>query len=147
MRRMSPILHILLMVMLLAACSSKGEQAEQFAPATEEEINYAADYGWHIGAVLSEGTTVIQQYAPEYIDILESAGLDIAACNSESIKLRSFAADERQQDGSKIFISIYYCNEDIFGATGVLEDWTPGLFAIADKQRLIEQGIIAGDAT
>jgi hypothetical protein len=42
----------------------------------------------------------------------------------------------------KMYASIYEMNGTIIGGFGSLEGWTPGYFALADKERLIRDGIM-----
>jgi ABC-type lipoprotein release transport system permease subunit len=41
-----------------------------------------------------------------------------------------------------MYASIYEMNGTIIGGFGSLEGWTPGYFALADKERLIRDGIM-----
>jgi hypothetical protein len=140
---MKTIVVVMLVLLLLTACSSEDKQVSQLLPPTEKENSYAEAYGWHITDVVSEGKTTLEKFYPEQIEALQLAGVDVTACDSGQINTRHFSLAEKQQDGATISLSIYYCDDERIGGVGGLENWSPGMFAIHDKSRLIEQGTLA----
>lgn len=132
---------LLLIVGMLAACSHEVNKQASFTPPTEEEKSYALSYGWHILSISGESEYNIKQLYPERVEKMKGIGLDVDACSSGQFRSRSFNVSEKQQDGGAIGISILYCEgeDEIFGGSGGLENWTPGIFAIHDKQRLLNR--------
>lgn len=49
---------------------------------------------------------------------------------------------EKQTRGGKVFATVTEYDGEILRGGGNLEDWTPGVFDLTDKERLIKDGII-----
>jgi len=105
-------------------------------------IQYLESYGWHIQEKLSENSEVMNYY-PERIESLRiSSGLDLEPYRGQELYITGYVLEERQASGEKVYASIYELDGEIIGGSGALESWTPGRFALTDKERLMKEGII-----
>ncbi|RCW39618.1 DUF4830 domain-containing protein [Paenibacillus prosopidis] len=107
----------------------------------EEHIQYLDSYGWHVKDKISEKSEVMN-YFPERLQTLRIAGLDLEPYKNKELVVTSYKLKEKQKTGKKMYVSIYEYDGKIIGGHGGLEDWDPGLFALTDKERLINEGIM-----
>jgi len=77
---------------------------------------------------------------------LQIAGLDLEPYKNQEMLITTYELKETQssedKNERKMYASIYEMNGTIIGGFGSLEGWTPGYFALADKERLIRDGIM-----
>ncbi|WP_199616392.1 DUF4830 domain-containing protein [Paenibacillus alkalitolerans] len=108
---------------------------------SEKHIQYFDSFGWHVKDKISEKLEVMN-YLPELIQTLRIAGLDLEPYKNKELVITTYVLKEKQKTGKKMYVSIYEIEGKIIGGHGGLEDWSPGAFALTDKQRLINDGIM-----
>jgi len=138
---------LLLLSLWLALAGCAGSASEQVSEdqVSEEHVRYLGSFGWHIKKKTAERTEVID-YFPERMKSLQIAGLDLEPYKNQEMLITTYELKETQssedKNERKMYASIYEMNGTIIGGFGSLEGWTPGYFALADKERLIRDGIM-----
>ncbi|WP_404356538.1 DUF4830 domain-containing protein [Cytobacillus firmus] len=121
--------------LILAGCSS--DVKKEIAKKHEE---YLSSSGWHVESKTSDEIKTINYY-PESLESLKIAGLDLEPYQGKEVKIITYLLKEGQTNGDKMSASIYEMDNEIIGGHGILENWSPGLFSLEDRKRLIEEGI------
>ncbi|TGB03563.1 DUF4830 domain-containing protein [Halobacillus salinus] len=103
-------------------------------------LNYLKQHGWHIASKCRTSTEVIDYY-PESIETLQSGGLNLKPYNKKGTeaKITTYILKEEQQNGDNLTATIYEIKGEIIGGYGTLKNWSPGIFSLDDKGRLLEQ--------
>ncbi|MGD6831123.1 DUF4830 domain-containing protein [Sutcliffiella halmapala] len=116
----------------------------------EEHKEYLDSFGWHIRAMENENIINLNDYLPETLQMYKEAGLDLEEYKNKEVKVTRYLLKEKQRkgenasifDGNNMYIFIYEVDGNIIGGHGHLEDWSPGIFSLEDKERLRSDGIL-----
>lgn len=105
---------------------------------------YLLQYGWHIKSKKNTCIKVVN-YSPERISTLQGYGLKLDPYNNKGkeAKITTYSLKGNQQNGDTLSATIYEIDGILVGGYGGLENWTPGIFSLNEKERLIEQEIIS----
>ncbi|MBB6452390.1 hypothetical protein HNQ94_000835 [Salirhabdus euzebyi] len=107
----------------------------------EVHNDYLLQHNWHIKKFQKAETKVLDHF-PEYYESLRIADLDLKEYEGKEVTITSYLLKEKQINGEKMTAHIYEYDGDIIGGHGVLANWSPGLFSLTDKQRLMDEGIM-----
>ncbi|WLR51872.1 DUF4830 domain-containing protein [Bacillus tianshenii] len=121
-------------VVVLVGCNAE----KQFP---EEHQAYLSTYGWEIAEQKSSETKKINLY-PEAIDMIKRAGLDLEPYKGKEATITTYRLKEKQATGDEMYAVLYEINDKLIGGYGSLENWAPGLFALDDKERLIDDDVL-----
>ncbi|MCA0969271.1 DUF4830 domain-containing protein [Halobacillus litoralis] len=104
-------------------------------PASHEE--YLDDFGWHIQKDCGSTLEVIE-YFPERLQMLKHAGLDLEPYDDKGIEavVTTYRLKEKRSDASRLSAVLYEIDGEIVGGYGTMENWTPGLFALDEEERI-----------
>ncbi|WP_417897670.1 DUF4830 domain-containing protein [Bacillus haimaensis] len=116
----------------------------------EEHKKYLDSYGWHIRAMENGEMINLNDYLPETLQMYKEVGLDLEEYKNKEVKVTRYLLKEKQRkgenasifDGNNMYISIFEVEGIIIGGHGHLEDWSPGIFSLEDKERLRSEGIL-----
>lgn len=126
---------LLVFILLLAAGCSKEAEIRN------EHERYLLTFDWHIKSSI-EQKEVMLDYNSEYLESLEIAGLDLEPYKGREAIATSYLLKERQINGDKLTAVIYEIDGEIIGGHGILDNWSPGLFELEGKERLIKEKIL-----
>lgn len=130
------IFFFLALSLFLASCSSTADKE-----ITKKHEEYLSASGWHVKSKSSEEIKTTH-YHPESLESLKIAGLDLEPYRGKEVKMTTYLLKEKQTNGDKMSASIYEMDNEIIGGHGILENWSPGLFSLDDRERLIEEDIM-----
>ena len=136
-------ISILVWLTLKNEQTSVGECSQATKTISKIHKDYLSQYGWHIKSKCNTSTEIVNYY-PEQIETFQSRGLNLEPYNNKDIEatITSYRLIEKQQNGDTLSVSIYEIDGEIVGGYGALENWTPGIFSLDDKERLLDEGII-----
>ena len=136
-------LSILVWVTLQNEQTSAGECTQANDTISKSHKDYLSQYRWHIKSKCNTSTEIVNYY-PEQIETLQIGGLNLEPYNNKGIEatITSYRLIEKQQNGDTLSATIYEIDGNLVGGYGGLENWTPGIFSLDDKERLIDEGII-----
>ena len=136
-------ISILVWLTLKNEQTSVGECTQANDTISKSHEEYLLQYGWHIKSKCNTSTKIVHYY-PELIETLKSGGLNLEPYNNKGIEatITSYRLIEKQQNGDTLLAIIYEIDGELAGGYGALENWTPGVFSLDDKERLIDEGII-----
>ncbi|MEQ6378374.1 DUF4830 domain-containing protein [Bacillaceae bacterium S4-13-56] len=118
---------------LLVGCNTTSIQ--------KEHEEYLTSFGWHIQKFTKKETITID-YLPEALESIKIAGLDLGPYKDQEATVTSYFLKEKQKSGDKMTFHIYEIDGKIIGGYGTLENWSPGLFALDDRDVLIERNVM-----
>ena len=136
-------ISILVWLTLKNEQTSVGECTQATETISKSHEEYLLQYGWHIKSKCNTSIEIINYY-PEQIETLQSGGFNLEPYNNKGIEatITSYRLIEKQQNGDMLSATIYELDGEIVGGFGGLENWTPGIFSLDDKERLLDEGII-----
>ena len=136
-------LSILVWLTLKNEQTSVGECTQANDTISKSHEEYLLQYGWHIKSKCNTSTEIVNYY-PEQIETLQTGGFNLESYNNKGIEatITSYRLIEKQQNGDTLSATIYEIDGNLVGGYGRLENWTPGIFSLDDKERLIDEGII-----
>ena len=136
-------ISILVWLTLKNEQTSVGECTQATETISKSHEEYLLQYGWHIKSRCNTSTEIVNYY-PERIETLQSGGLNLEPFNNKGIEatITSYRLIEKQQSGDTLSATIVEIDGELVGGYGGLENWTPGIFSLDDKERLLDEGII-----
>ena len=126
-------LSIFVLILFLAACSQ---------PFNEQHVTFLEDKGWHIKEFVSE--EIISLDVPEeMLANYEANGITfMRAYEGQEATQFVYSLKEKDTDGDSLKAVLYEVDGEVIGEYGVMSNWTPGLFDLADQERLISDNKI-----
>ncbi|MEQ6388940.1 DUF4830 domain-containing protein [Bacillaceae bacterium S4-13-58] len=76
------------------------------------------------------------------MESIKIAGLNLGPYKDQEATVTSYFLKEKQKSGDKMTVHIYEIDGKIIGGYGTLENWSPGLFALDDRDVLIERDVM-----
>ena len=136
-------ISILVWLTLKNEQTSVGECTQATETISKSHEEYLSQYGWHIKSKCNTSIGIVNYY-PERIETLQSGGLNLEPYNNKGIEatITSYRLIEKQQNGDTLSATIYEIDGELVGGYGSLKNWTPGIFSLDDKERLLGKGII-----
>ena len=136
-------ISILVWLTLKNEQTSVGECTQATETISKSHEEYLLQYGWHIKSKCNTSTEIVNYY-PERIVTLQSGGLNLEPFNNKDIEatITSYRLIEKEQSGNTISATIVEIDGELVGGYGSLENWTPGIFSLDDKEGLLDEGII-----
>lgn len=130
-------LCLLFFVLLLAGCS---------ASINESHTHYLTQYDWEPKKLLESSTSTLNE-PEEMLENYRASGLTFYdSYAGEQAMNYVYALKEKDRDGNNLKVVLVEVDGEIIGGYGVLPNWTPGVFALTEKIRLVEEGKIEEDS-
>lgn len=127
-------LLLFISLLLLTACG------QQF---NEQHVTYLENENWHIKEEVSVETLVLE-LPEEILSNYEASGVSfLRDYLGQEITMIIYYLDEKDTDGNQLKAVIYEIGGEVIGGYGVLPNWTPGVFSLDDKERLISESMIS----
>ncbi len=128
------LLSIVIGLLLTAGCGQKSYN--------EQQELFLANNGWSIKKLMEVETymldipnEMLSNYEASGITFLEDyLGKEVTEC--------LFVLKEKDRNGENLKAVVFETEEEIIGGYGILPSWTPGLFNLGDKERLINEQMI-----
>lgn len=121
-------------VLLLVACSQE--------TINEQHKAYLSNKGWEI-TQSTEVETYSLDIPEEMLVNYEASGIIFLREHvGETVTTYSYELKEKDIEGERLKASIYEVDGVIIGGYGALPNWTPGLFNLDEKERLMDERLI-----
>lgn len=134
MRSSLAVLIVTISLLTISACSGRSINLEH------EE--YLEELGWKVQSFESEETIELDLY-PETVDSYHASNIHFLDEHIDTeVLISNYTLKQLDDGGEPIQVTIYEKNNEILGAIGVLPSWTPEVFNIADKDRLMYEGLL-----
>ena len=125
---------ILVGLLLISGCGQES--------LNEKHELYLSNKGWDIKEPI-EIETHILDIPNEMLSNYEASGITfLGEYLGEEVTEHSYELKEKDIEGKHLKAVVYEAEEEIIGGYGVLPSWTPGIFNLDDKERLINEQMI-----
>ncbi|HWO98735.1 MAG TPA: DUF4830 domain-containing protein [Bacillus sp. (in: firmicutes)] len=124
------LIGIFIFPLLLLGCSDE---------ISKEHARYLESFGWHIKNKHTEETHVLHKLLPETLETYKNAGLDLTSYKDKEVYITKYLLTERHKKDGKIYACVYEVNGEIIGGFALLEDYSPGVVSLSDKERLVKK--------
>lgn len=129
-------LLFLMLIVVLTACSR-----EDF---DMQHMQYLSDKGWDIRQAL-ENETRTSELAEEMLSNYDASGITfLRDYNGETVTEYVYELTDKDAEGEYLKAVIFEVDGEIVGGYGLLPSWTPGVFHLDTKERLLEEQKIEG---
>ena len=129
-------LLFLMLIVVLTACSR-----EDF---DMQHMQYLSDKGWDIRQAL-ENETRTSELAEEMLSNYDASGITfLRDYNGETVTEYVYELTDKDAEGEYLKAVIFEVDGEIVGGYGLLPSWTPGMFHLVTKDRLLEEQKIEG---
>ena len=128
------IFFILIGLLFIAGCSQErlNEQHEQ----------YLSNKGWHIKEPIKVETHILE-IPNEILSNYEASGITfLGEYLGKKVTEHSYELKEKDIGGNRLKAVVFESDGEMIGGYGILPSWTPGIFNLDDKERLINEGMI-----
>lgn len=103
---------------------------------------YLLNKGWTINEAV-EVKTYILNIPNEMLPNYEASGVYfLGEYIGEEVTAYTYELKEKDEDGNNLLTVLFEVDEEIIGGYGNLPSWTPGMFSLDDKSRLIREQLI-----
>ncbi|RDU37181.1 hypothetical protein DRW41_10905 [Neobacillus piezotolerans] len=131
------IIKFIMIVIGLFVISGCGQES-----VNEQHQQYLSNKGWKIKKII-EVDTFILDTPTELLTNFEASGITfLNEYLGEEVTQYTYELKEKDIEGERLKAIIYETKEEIIGGYGVLPSWTPGIFNLDDKQRLINEEMV-----
>ncbi|WP_062106828.1 DUF4830 domain-containing protein [Bacillus niameyensis] len=128
-------LIILLGLLLITGCSHKRID--------KQHDQYLSNKGWDIQRLV-EVETYILDIPDEILRNYEASGITfIEEYVGKEVVEYSYKLKQKDIEGERLKAILIVVEEEIVGGYGILPSWTPGIFSLDDKNRLINENMIS----
>lgn len=128
------IILLLLGIVWLSGCASDDIDTQQ--------QQYLSSKGWEIKS-LDEVEQTTLDTPDEVLENYEASGVTfLREYNGKEVTIHTYSLKEKDAEGASLKAYVYEAEDVIIGGYGILPSWTPGMFHLDDKARLIEQEMI-----
>lgn len=128
------LFSLLIAVLLLTACNQE--------PVKEQHEQFLNDKGWEIKE-LSQVETYVLDLPEELLNNFEASR--IIFFNDylgQEVTEYIYELKEKDAEGERLKAIVLEADGEIIGGYGVLPSWTPGLFNLNEKERLMKENMI-----
>ena len=125
---------ILIGILFVSACRQEN--------LNEKHEVYLSNKGWEIKESI-EVETYILDIPEEMLSNYEASGITfLSEYLGEEVTQHSYELKEEDVEGKHLKAVVFETEGEIIGSYGVLPSWTPGIFNLDDKERLINEQMI-----
>ena len=126
-------LSIFVLILFLAACGQTFN---------EQHVTFLEDEGWNVKEFVSEEIMPLD-VPEEMLANYEASGITfIRAYQGQEATQFVYNLKEKDTDGDSLKAVLYEVDGEVIGGYGVMSNWIPGLFDLADQERLLSEKMI-----
>lgn len=108
----------------------------------KEHEKYLSYKGWELKDLV-EVESYILDIPAEMIRNYEASGVTfLNSYTGEVVSAYTYNLQEKDDNGERLKAVLFEVEEEIIGGYGILPSWTPGIFSLDEKDRLIEEQLI-----
>ena len=109
-----------------------------------QHMQYLSDKGWDIRQALENETRTLE-LAEEMLSNYDASGITfLRDYNGETVTEYVYELTDKDAEGEYLKAVIFEVDGEIVGGYGLLPSWTPGVFHLDTKDRLLEEQKIEG---
>ena len=117
-------LFLVVSILVLTACG------EQF---NEQHVKFLENAGWHVKEFVSEEIITVD-LPEEMLANYEASGISFMRdFQGQEVTQFTYLLKEKNTDGDSLKAVLYEMDGEVIGGYGVLQNWDPGMFDLADK--------------
>ncbi|WP_077212040.1 DUF4830 domain-containing protein [Bacillus dakarensis] len=108
----------------------------------KEHEKYLSHKGWELKDLV-EVESYILDIPAEMIRNYEASGVTfLNSYTGEVVSAYTYNLQEKDDNGERLKAVLFEVEEEIIGGYGILPSWTPGIFSLDEKDRLIEEQLV-----
>ena len=128
------IFLIIVGLLVITACNQE--------TVNEQHKQYLLTKGWEIKES-TEVETYTLEIPEEMLLNYEASGITfLREHEGETVTTYSYVLKEKDIEGERLKATIFEVDDEIIGGYGALPSWTPGIFNLDEKERLINEQMI-----